>query len=84
MKRVIVGGFISLCSAIMLGAMIIAAGAYSSTLTGWSGSSKFWYAIFGSPNEVEPSMNLGILFVVVSLLFVTGVIIMVKELFEKK
>lgn len=86
MKKTIIGGFISLSSAIIVSAIIIAAGAYSSNLTSWAGTSKFWYAIFGAPtygNEVNLSMNLGFIFVLSSILLIAGVTLMAYELFRK-
>lgn len=85
MKRIIIGGFIALSSAIIDAAIIIAAGVYSSSLTSWSGS-KFWYAIFGAPrygNEANLSLNLGPLFIAASLLFILGIVIMLIELLRK-
>lgn len=85
LKRVIIGAFISLCSAIIDAAIIITAGIYSSSLTSWSGKSKFWYAIFGAQrygNEANLSLNLGELFIIASILFVLGIIIMIIELFN--
>jgi len=86
LKRVIFGGFISLCSAIIVAAIIISAGIYSSSLTSWSGTSKFWYAIFGAQNygnEANMSLNLGFLVITASILFILGMIIMIVELFKK-
>jgi hypothetical protein len=85
MKRAIIGGFISLSNAIIISAIIIAAGTYSSSLTSWSGKSKFWYAIFGAPTygNVNLSMNLGFIFVLSSILLIAGVALMAYELFRK-
>ncbi len=86
MKRAIIGGFISLSSAIIFSAIIIAAGTYSPSLTSWAGTSRFWYAIFGAPtygNEVNLSMNLGFVFVIASILLIAGVAVMSYELFRK-
>jgi predicted Co/Zn/Cd cation transporter (cation efflux family) len=87
MKKVIIGGSISLCGAIIHAAVIIAAGVYSVSLTSWSGSSKFWYAIFGAPtygNEVNLSLKAGFLFVASLILVLAGIIIMALELFGNK
>lgn len=75
MKKVVIMGFISICSAIIVSAIIIAAGSYSQTLTSWSGASRFWYTIFGSsPYEggVNLSMNLGAIFIIFSILLLVG------------
>ena len=85
MKKVVIMGFISICSAIIVSAIIIAAGSYSQALTSWSGS-RFWYAIFGSPSyggEVNLSMSLGTIFVLFSILLLVGMTFMVIELFKK-
>jgi hypothetical protein len=86
MKKTIIGGFISLSSAIIVSAIIIAAGTYSPSLTSWSGTSRFWYAIFGAPtygNGINLRMSLGFIFVLFSILLVAGVALMAYELFRK-
>lgn len=81
MKRVIIGGFILLCGAIINAGILIAAGVYSSTLTGWSGASRFWYAIYGSSTMC---MKLGFLFRFSYVLLLVGLLILGVELFSKE
>ncbi len=75
MKQVIAGGFLALCGAIINAAIIIAAGAYSTALTSWVGF-KFWYAIFS--RDLSHGMGLGLYFLVSSILFLVGIVIMIK------
>ncbi len=85
MRRIAAGGFISLCGAFILAAIIITAGIYAASLASWSGYSKFWYVIFGAPafGEVNLSLNLGIPFVVSLILLSAGIAIMIVDLFRK-
>lgn len=75
MKQVITGGFLALCGAIINAAIVIAAGAYSATLTSWVGF-KFWHAIFS--RDLSQGMGLGIFFIISSILILIGIVIMIK------
>ncbi len=75
MKQVIAGGFIALCGAIINAAIIIAAGAYSTTLNSWVGF-KIWYAIFS--RDISQGMGLGVFFIISTILILAGILIMVK------
>ncbi len=85
MKRILAGGFLSLCGVIMNAAIIMAAGFYSPTLGSWSGS-RFWYAIFGTPgfdSGLTDSMGLGFLFVTSLIMLLSGIILILIELIHK-
>jgi hypothetical protein len=85
MKKTIIGAVLAICGTIITTCIIITASTYCATLTSWTGS-KFWYAVFGTPNlvnEVNLSLNLGLPFVFGSIILLMGVIILVVELFGK-
>lgn len=81
MKRTVSLGFISVCCAMIVSGIIIAAGIYSSSLTSWTGS-RFWYAVFGSETfgyEANLSMNLGPFFIISSIMLVASLLLLVVE-----
>jgi uncharacterized membrane protein len=45
-KRVLIGGFFLLGGVLLLGFMLVATASIAVTLTGWSGVSRYWYAMF--------------------------------------
>lgn len=75
MKQVITGGFLALCGAIINAAIIIAAGAYSTTVNSWAGF-KFWYAIFS--RDISQGMGLGLYFSISAFLLLAGIVVMIK------
>ncbi|MFS0855919.1 hypothetical protein [Paenibacillus taichungensis] len=85
MKKVIIGGILLFTGALISLAIILAAALYVPSITAWSGS-KLWYAIFGAKqygNEVVQSLSLGFPFIVGVILFVIGLIVLVREYFIK-
>lgn len=85
MKRTIIGSVFMLSGVIIDMSIIIAAVFYAQTITSWSGS-RFWYAIFGERQygqEVVQSMSLGFPFLVGITLTILGLIILLKEYFNK-
>jgi hypothetical protein len=85
MKKVIIGGILLFTGSLITLAIILAAALYVPSITAWSGS-KLWYAIFGAKqygNEVVQSLSLGFPFIVGVILFVIGLIVLVREYFIK-
>ena len=85
MKKVIIGGILLFTGSLISLAIILAAALYVPSITTWSGS-KLWYAIFGAEqygNEVVQSLSLGFPFIVGVILFVIGLIVLVREYFIK-
>ncbi|WP_408891948.1 hypothetical protein [Paenibacillus taichungensis] len=83
MKKVIIGGILLFTGSLISLAIILAAALSVPSLTAWSGS-KLWYAIFGAKqygNEVVQSLFLGFPFIVGVILFVIGLIVLVREYF---
>jgi hypothetical protein len=86
MKKVLISGIISICSAMIVAAIIISAGVYSTSLTSWSGS-RFWYAIFSKRTymngiQVNLGMNLGPMFIISSILLLIGMLYLASQLFR--
>ncbi len=85
MKKIICGAVLAICGAMIDSAIIIAAAAYSATLTSWSGS-KLWYSVFGGPvfaGEANLSLNLGIPFVIGVVLFALGIALVLSEALKR-
>lgn len=86
MKRTVIGGILTLCGTITIASIIIAGAIYAPTLNGWSGKSRFWYAIFGSPtygNQIDSSMNLGFPFIIGIIGLILGILTLGYEYFRK-
>lgn len=84
MKKIIIGGILMFNGALISLAVMIAAALYVPNITAWSGT-KLWYAIFGAKqygNEVVQSLSLGFPFVVGTILFILGLIVVVIEYFK--
>ena len=85
MKKTIIGGIIMLSGILSTLSIILVAAIYAPSITSWSGS-KLWFAIFGAKkygNEVIQSLFLGTPFVIGVILVIIGLIILVKEYFNK-
>jgi hypothetical protein len=83
-KKIIIGGILMFNGALISLAVMIAAALYVPNITAWSGT-KLWYAIFGAKqygNEVVQSLSLGFPFVVGTILFILGLIVVVIEYFK--
>lgn len=80
MKRTVIGGFIMMGGLFTTLTIILVAMTYIPSMTSWSGS-KFWYAIFG--NDAGQSLFLGFAFVVGLLFTILGLVILVREYFDK-
>jgi len=86
MKKVIVGATLALCGTLIDCVIIISASIYCSTLNSWVGS-KLWYAVFGANhygNETNLSLNLGVPFVLGTVLLLCGIVLLTIEYFNKK
>lgn len=84
MKKILIGGILMCNGALISLAVLIAAALYVPNITAWSGT-KLWYAIFGAKqygNEVVQSLSLGFPFVVGTILFILGLIVVVIEYFK--
>lgn len=84
MKKTIIGGILMFNGALISLAVLVAAALYVPSITEWSGT-KLWYAIFGAKqygNEVMQSLSLGFPFVVGTILFILGLIVLVIEYFK--
>ncbi|NUU74705.1 hypothetical protein [Paenibacillus xylanilyticus] len=85
MKRVIIGGLLLFTGSLISLSIILAAALYAPSITAWSGS-KLWYTIFGAErygDEVVQSLSLGFPFIMGVILFVIGLIVLVREYFIK-
>ncbi|MEK4438963.1 hypothetical protein [Paenibacillus sp. FSL K6-2862] len=85
MKKVIIGGILMLTGSLISLGIILAAALYVPSITAWSGS-RLWYAIFGTKqygDEVVQSLSLGFPFSVGVILFIIGLIVLVREYFIK-
>jgi len=83
-KKILIGGILMCNGALISLAVLIAAALYVPNITAWSGT-KLWYAIFGAKqygNEVVQSLSLGFPFVVGTILFILGLIVVVIEYFK--
>ena len=86
MKKTIIGSVFMFLGVFIDISVIIVAYSYTPNITKWSGSSKLWYAIFGSKqygNEVVQSLFLGPIFILGLLLGIIGLIMLLIEYFNK-
>ncbi|CAM4028558.1 hypothetical protein [Lederbergia lenta] len=86
MKRTVIGGFIMLGGLFTTLTIILAAAIYVPNITGWSGKSKLWFAIFGEKqygDDVVESLFLGFPFIVGLLFVIFGLVILGIEYFNK-
>lgn len=80
-----IGGILLFTGSLISLSIILAAALYVPSITAWSGS-KLWYAIFGAKqygDEVVQSLSLGFPFIVGVILFAIGLIVVVREYFNK-
>lgn len=85
MRRTIIGGFIMFAGLLVTLTIIISGSIYATSMTTWSGDSKFWYAIFGAlffGGNGGESLKLGIPFLTGLLFTIIGFLILVAEYFE--
>lgn len=85
MKKSIAGAVLSICGTMLLSSILISGAVFSSTMNGWSGSSKLWYAILGKsvPDEGMVSMELSLLFYLSIALFLIGIVSLFWEQVKK-
>ena len=86
MKKTIIGGILVFTGAVISLCIIIAAALVFPSITAWPGTNKFWFIIFGAKqygNDAFHSLSLGFPFVVGILLFLTGLIILGIEYYNK-
>lgn len=83
MRKIIIGSVFFISGVITSLSIIISAAFYATNITEWRGS-KLWFAIFGAYDmEASQSLNLGLPFTIGLVLFTMGLIILLKEYFNK-
>jgi hypothetical protein len=86
-KRTIIGGLLLINGTLICLAILILAALHVPSITTWRGS-KLWFAIFGTSeplgnNEEVNSLFLGFPFIVGTVLFALGLIVLVVEFLKK-
>lgn len=85
MKRIVIGGFIMFAGLLITLTIILAGTIFATDITGWSGKSKLWYAIWGDKqygDEVVQSLFLGFPFSLGLLLTLVGLVILGHEYYK--
>ncbi|WP_026675245.1 hypothetical protein [Alkalihalobacterium bogoriense] len=85
MKSIVIGGFIMMGGLLITLTIILAGTIFATDITGWSGKSKLWYAIWGEKqygDEVVQSLFLGFPFSVGLVLTILGFSILGYEYYK--
>ncbi|MCQ4087059.1 hypothetical protein [Saccharibacillus sp. JS10] len=86
MKKIAIGGILTLAGTWIVGCIFVAAALYVPNMSSWEGT-RVWYAIFGGgtyESDLKQSMALGLPFVVGLIMVVGGLVILMIELFRSE